>query len=470
MAYVPGFKYDIFISYPMEAEKWTAQFVQALQTTSGSDLAPLRDLKFYFAKDNWQLGQISDEMLEAVRQSALFLAVLTKDSIFDAQSRFLARELKAFRESGNLNGRFCPIPLHPVPGAELSKLMPLDNAQAFWNKNLEFYFESDSIPIWLEPSNEQRAGDYNICVVKASWYLRKRLDEQKSRGSESGTAEKKGPFSGKSVLLARKEPDVEREWNDIRELLLNDGVNLLADDGAGGGAFDFDAALQRADLFVQLLSPLDPTETAKAQLAAVEARGSIPILQWRRRINNPKLLDGMADGDRKLFDGSHVIAGGPDEFKRAIREKLKELAQRRLPVPKRDKPYLYITANSPDLQIARAVQVAARKYTVADVMSEDKSERRKDFAKGLKQAAGVIFLYGDADRQFIDRWLKEYIRATRLLNVYPKVAALYQAPPKKKAEEEPLVPFDELRTIGSQEKFNLGAVEQICAELCCDRN
>ena len=89
--------------------------------------------------------------------------------------------------------------------------------------------------------------------------------------------------------------------------------------------------------------------------------------------------------------------------------------------------------------------------------------------EGLKRAAGVLFLYGDAGRLFIDRWLKEFVRKTSLLQVQPRLVALYQAPPKKKAEDEPLVPFDDLRMVGSQETFSLEPVEAICVELCGDR-
>ncbi len=75
--YVPGFNWDLFISYPMEAESWTKQFEEGLR--DGTDLASARGLEIYFAPRNWQLGGISDDMLEAARSSAVFVAVLTRD-------------------------------------------------------------------------------------------------------------------------------------------------------------------------------------------------------------------------------------------------------------------------------------------------------------------------------------------------------------------------------------------------------
>ena len=466
MSHVPSFTHDIFVSYPMEAEEWTKQLVEELRQAPG--LAALKQLKFYFAKSDWRLGQASDDMLDAARNCALFVAILTKDAVSEEQSRFISREVRAFRESGSPNGRFCPIPLHPVNGQELSRLAPSENPQSFWNANLEFFFKEDGVAMWLEPSVEPRQGEYRKRVTKLSWHLRDRLDELKARQAATDSGGKKGPFAGKVVLLARKEADIEREWNEVETLLRNDGVTLLTGDelpSAVGGCSD---VLPMPDLFVQLLSPLDPTETAKAQLAAIEALASVPVLQWRKQVN-PKLLALMEEDDRRLFDGPRVLAVGLEEFKRDIREKLKELARPRAESARYEKPYLYITADTPDLRYAREVQAVARKRTVADVMLEDESERRADFEEGLKRAAGVVFLYGDAERRFIDRWLKEYVRKTSLLQVHPKLVALYQAPPRKTADAEPLVPFDDLRTVGSQEEFSLEPIEEICAELDRDR-
>ena len=103
MTYVPGFTHDIFVSYPMEAEAWTHQLVEELKQAPG--LAALKDLKFYFAKSDWRLGQASDEMLAAARSGALLMAVVTKDALSEEQTRFLAQEVRAFRESGSLRAK-----------------------------------------------------------------------------------------------------------------------------------------------------------------------------------------------------------------------------------------------------------------------------------------------------------------------------------------------------------------------------
>src|ERR1043166_5832113 len=107
MAYVPGFEWDIFINYPMEAEDWARQFEADLQ----KELAFLLSGKvaIYFAKRNWELGLNSNVMLEQARKSCLFLAILTRSSVTEGENRFLSKEGEAFRESGSVIGRFIPL-------------------------------------------------------------------------------------------------------------------------------------------------------------------------------------------------------------------------------------------------------------------------------------------------------------------------------------------------------------------------
>lgn len=151
-----------------------------------------------------------------------------------------------------------------------------------------------------------------------------------------------------------------------------------------------------------------------------------------------------------------------------IQEELEKRSDPRQDIGSGAKPYLYITADTSDLRWARELQAAARERTVADVMTQDAARRRKDFEQGLMLAAGVVFLHGSADRKFVDRWLSEFAKKTLMLKIHPKIAALYQAPPEKTAEEEPLAPIA-LRTEGSQKEFTLQGIEKICAELCGDR-
>jgi hypothetical protein len=460
MAYVPGFKWDIFLSYPMEAESWTKQFEKDLKDEPL--LAAAKDLNVYFARRDWHLGGSSNDMLEAARTSAIFVAVLTKDAVDDRDGRFLGKEMNAFRASSPLKGRFCPIPLYPIDASKLSAVMPIDDPDAFWNINITFFFHDDGIPILLRPDTELQPGLYKRTVNKVAHQLRERLEEVKT-GLKGANG--KGAFSGKVVFLARTIPRsyVEEEWKVIRKLLVNDGANVVPSEASESD----EAAIRKADLFVQLFSEVDSLDGPKAHLELAQTRKSIPIFQWRKKPPNTDLTI-LNEADKNFCEGANVQTGLLEHFKLTLRDKLAELSKPPPEIEPSDKPYLYITADTADLRLARQLQTVARKRTVADVMVEDESRRRNDFEEGLMHASGVVFLYGDAKRLFVDLWLKEFARKTRLLKLHPKIAALYLAPPERTEEEEPLVPIEGLRIEGSHREFTLAGIERICAELCGD--
>jgi hypothetical protein len=482
-AFVPGFDCDIFVSYPMEGEAWTQHFVDDLKEVLAISLEG-QGLSTYFAKRNWELGQVSHEMLRVARKSALFVAILTPSSFTEGGKRFLDLEWDAFRESGPVEGRFCPIPLNPIPQDKLNKFKPNDRDTSFWNQNCAFYYYEDDVPIILRWDSGEQRDEYRKRVEKVAWYIKKRLEDMRRRTDAAPANERAGPFVGKKVVLAEKEPQVEAEWTAIRDLLRNDGVTVLSSADACADDERFSSAIKadvtQADLFVQLLSPSDEAlnwierqgKPSRARLAFDAASAQkMPLLQWCKAFElKPEVRQHL---DKDLLDGPNVMAGGLEEFKRTIREQLKQFSK---PVPENtakvnnpaNKPYLYITADKPDLRLARDLQAAARKLAVADVMTEAEEDRAADFEEGIGQASAVVFLHGDAQHTFIDRWLKVYVRKTRLLEHRPRLAVLYLAPPKKAPDDEPFIPMEEMRVFGSQEQFTVDGIRQLLAELDSD--
>lgn len=474
MAYTRGFRYDLFISYPMEAQRWAKQFYQDL--TDETRLSSI-GIEIYLASRTWELGEDSDEMLDAARHSALFVAVLTTDALTERSTRFLQLEMEAFRRASPLKRRFCPIPIEPIDSARLSELMPTANRDAFWNVNLRFFRDEGGVPLRLR----QNSDDYKEAVERAAFLLRKRLDEIQS-GDDLATG-KIGPFAGLTVCLAPNAPDsnTEREWLGIRSLLVNDGANVVPSATPDGGAAisegEFEAAVEGADLFVQLFdAPV--VDHAKKQLEVVKTRRSnraISILQWRKRPKeriDAAILQALEEEDRAFCEGACVQTGLLEDFKVAIRSKLQELkAAQNGPAPQQpplERPYIYIAADTPDLGLARQLQKTARGRAVAVIMNEEEALRREDFESNLMLASGVVFVHGNAARRFVELWLNEFVKKTRLLGLNPKVTALYEAPPEKSEEEMPSPPIN-IRIEGSQREFTLAGIERICAELCGDQ-
>jgi hypothetical protein len=483
MGYVSGFKWDIFISYPTEAEAWTKRFARDL--LDGTELPASIGPRIYFAGKDWKLGDTSEDMLEAAGNSALFVAVLTRDALSEDRRRFLTKEMDSFQKSGPARGRFCPIPLYPIDPSQLSKAMPIINPDAFWSMNLQFFYdEGDGIPLRLTPDSEPRPAEYSRRVQRAAHQLRGLLDKLLARTSKEAIINSQGPFAGKTVFLARKDIEtfIEKEWLAVRSTLLSDGATLVP--ATGSDTIDPEAdskSLRDADLFVQLFYALDRLDDAKAQLKAAEAEAELRkgkpgrplhILRWRKKHFNAQaeahFVKNFPKEDQKFCEGSRT--GTLEEFKLAISETLQELGK---PPPlsslASQQPYLYITADKSDYDLALKLQARAieGERALADVMTRDEAKQRQDFVDALSRASGIVFLYGNAKPQFIEAWLKEYIRHAGLSKLFPKFKNrkwLYLAPSEKGESGQLTLPV-ELRVEGSRKEFTLEGIENICAEL-----
>jgi hypothetical protein len=416
MAYVGDYEYDIFISYPMEAEAWTRRF--ATDLLDGTELPAAIAPCIYFAGKDWRLGGTSDNMLEAAPKSALFVAVLTRDALSEHHKRFLTKEMDNFQKSGPIKDRFCPIPLHPINSSQLKEAIPTKNPEAFWNTNLTFFYdEGDGIPLRLKPDSEPKPGEYSKRVQKVAHQLRELLEKLRSSRSDEARINSHGPFAGTTVFLARKDTEtyIESEWLTVRNTLLSDGSTVVPALERNDGSRDTDAELLgRADLFIQLFHGLDRLEDAKAQLKAAEAEAEfrksqtgklLPILRWRKKHFNAtadtNFLRNLLEEDQKFCQSAQT--GTLEEFKLAISDKLQELRNPPHPPPPPDpQPYLYITADKFDRDLAIKIQARAREHTLADVMTRDETRQRHDFIEGLTRASGIIFLYGNAEARFIE--------------------------------------------------------------------
>jgi hypothetical protein len=492
MAYVPNAKRDIFISYPIEAEEWAQHFEQDLRKELEQWL-PAGELRTYLAKRDWHMVP-SDKMLDEARNAAFYIATLIPGALSHDGLRFFQQEWEAFAQSarmfGSVDTRFAPVLIKPIDSRRIAQFFPLGNEEAFW-RPFEFYFEDKAgIPHTL--LRNSRKCIYCKKIAAIAWHIKQRLVQIKEqagaewREQQAAAAPALGPFSGMKVLLGESGEGLSGEWQEVRQLLINDGVEVVP-----SGEFPQDyrgfeellkRELERADLFVQLLNPLGEASRlaeAEASGAAVGAKSraqlsyecalaylkttSRPfgILQWR----DPKIIRGaLRYWPEELLDSAHVQAVGLQQFKQAIRAKLEDLRKPPPPSPT-SKPFLFIMADQPDLNLANQLSEAALDHADVDVLTETEQDRKEHFLEAMRIAAGVIILHGKAPIQFINNWLSMYVREKAKLKRSSQLDALYRAPPRKQSNEEPRIPSRDLRTMGSEELFTLDGIRQLCKEL-----
>jgi tetratricopeptide (TPR) repeat protein len=285
-------------------------------------------------------------------------------------------------------------------------------------KRNNFYTVEENVPLKHDIRSEQYARQLQF-VAEQTKELLQRM--RKDRGEHVETV--KGPFAGKTVLLAEKEDDVEDQWDDIHAYLSDFGVTVLSAGGdrQGDDPEAFGAAvrshLEKADLFVQLLSPVDEANhraegkpsCAKLQYDVANSRPPpLGILQWRK----PRLRrDALKHWDKELLDSPHVLAVGLEEFKRGIKDKLNAPPPRLPEIRTSTKPYIYITADEEDIPYAQVIKQKAEGEKLAGnceiIASED---REKNFEEAIRITDVIVVLFGAGKRQFVDDWLRFYAR------------------------------------------------------------
>jgi hypothetical protein len=346
MAFVQKAKSDIFTSYPIEIKDWVEKFQDDLKRQLVELLGPGK-LDIYFAGVDWEWGS-SDEMLKQAREAAILVATLVPGALSDDRSRFFELEWQAFAESASLFGsaetRFQLVLKLPVPSELLAKSFPLlPNQKAFPPIN-EFYDQ--------EGNTLERRVAYKRKVGQVARRIKERLNDL-NRNSVAQYADRvtgsatKG-IGGMKAVLAKCDEGLREEWEQVRELLLNDGVEvfLVGDPPNDDTQWRKEVMreIERADLFLQLLDPVqeairqakaatDPAakpmksraqsiyECALVHLTATSR--PFAIMQWRPTVDRR----AFAYWPGELLDSKHVQVGSLQSFRQAVRSKLMDMSK-----------------------------------------------------------------------------------------------------------------------------------------------
>jgi hypothetical protein len=474
MAYVPGFRYDIFISYPRENNRadpegvqWVREFHRCLRTAIDNQIPSNEKPEIFFDDHDFEGGQHIEALLDDARQSAIFLAIISPP--YMAPDKFTLKELRVFCDARSRDEQvIVSICFLPIKGEDYPP--ELEGPKRF-----PFYWTNESdVAVPLTPRTNPT--EYTSKLYTVAYQLRNRLDEMRQKRSPSALDQKKGPFSGKTVLLGQVTDDLIDTRDEVREYIEKLGAIVIpsGEYPPWGPDFikSFEAELVKSDLFIQLLSKVrsqrDGETLSCAQFQSKAATGAgKSMLQWRE----PSDISKVQHYDKSILELASAMS--LVQFKAAVRKKLEQLSASRdervnseklVPVKSHD-PFIYITAHPEDLDRALKLKTVADTLGAARIMEDE--NKLRDFLSQVPDAAAVVFLYGDAPRKFVDEWLAKYRKLkTTQFKTCPQLEAVYYAPPPKSETERKLrTGWKGLREFGSQETFILEDMRKIFAEL-----
>ena len=331
-AYVPGFEYDVFISYawvnnyPEQDDKpesgWVTRFKKKLQQYLDERLGRLGSSRIFL--DIVQLGKNQDfdpQIETSVKKSAVFVALFSDGYIASPGCR---NEIKHFSDAvgGNLpqSGRFF-----------LARIDHVDRDSwpeefAGYKENLIGYDFGARDPIndrfrrfrHGEDQLHRPLEDLRTDVAEQLKKMRKESGGE-TRGANASDSDSAKPDAAQpTVLVSQTTADLRKQRKQLISYCGNAQLSVLGLAPYKSAAEEFQEAfradLQRAHLFVQPLGEFysDRTEgfsEGKEQWQLNEARASgISILQWR---DADLEIDEIDDQDHLKLVGHPDVRSDP---------------------------------------------------------------------------------------------------------------------------------------------------------------
>ncbi len=479
MTHIPGFKYEIFISYPRECRPWAREFHSHLRNTLDVKIPSKQKPRIFFDDNDWG-GQDSAKLLEAARNSAIFLAIVSPAYV--ANEKFTLLELEAFCNASEAR-RSDPLifSIEHLPIASERRPSQLKN-----KKRYQFWIQKTRaiVPLTLGATLGEEAQE---ALFEVAEHISERLKNIPLPDPLTPIPPITDILGGR-VLLGQVTNDLLNANGEVRDYLQGLGLKVLPQapypkSGPKFRAFFQHQLLQlKPDLFVQLLSEVasekwDDEEESCAQFQRRVALAHFHqtrqelitnAIFWRSpAVNLSNLKQHDEHHDMPLLESAQAMT--LQELKDTIKRWFKELEKKKQDNSiKRSKPFpfVYITASKEDQECAeRLQQLAVGLKCAAKIMEEENPA--KDFEERVRHADAVIFSYGNARHEFVNKWVQKYFDQQYLNEgsaPRERIEALYRSPPSK--QPPPLgTDWPHLRKCGSYEEFNPECMKSILGEL-----
>lgn len=443
MAFVPGFKHDVFVSYahvddqpsPGVQDGWVTTFVQGLRVVLGRKLGRPDSFSLWIDHRLSRHTEITPELLEVVQGSASLLVVLSRGFVV---SDWCRKERNAFLESVRQRtgeSAVFVVELDRLEEGERPAELSSFVGYRFW------VMDREGRPPRLLGSPRPDASDQryfdllNDLGHDIADHLRRRL----SNGINAAAPD---PLEGRpTVFLADVTDDLEDSRDEVKRYLVQAGFNVLP-----GSLYSYEstaftrsleADLAKCKLFVQLLSGSPgkhPQDLPQGYLVLQHQRAVAvgkPILQWR----SPDLdLTSVRDPKHREFLETETV--------RAVRlEELKAQVgswfERKDPVAPTGGHDALVFLNAADedqslVQNISAVLDDLGTGYVLPLRSDEPVENRHAFEEYVKCCDALLIVYGCVNI----KWVSDQLLAIRKLlwqRTAPlAVMAIFDGPPEQK--------------------------------------
>ena len=236
MSYVPGYEYDVFVSYahvnnsPVEGAKqgWVDTLVANLRSALGRKLG--RSEAFELWVDEQKLrgnNEVSDHIPAQVNQSALFFAILSPGYV---SSSFCLKELQAFLDSrgGRSDERlfivdleFLDEDIHKMPEAFRDP-----RKYRFWKRDSHEKPRTIGWPLPRFDDPDDRKSYYPLIEDLATEIVKK-LDKLKKSSKPPAIQAEPRSAPRTTALLAQVTDDLDDRRDEVRRYLDQAGIDAL---------------------------------------------------------------------------------------------------------------------------------------------------------------------------------------------------------------------------------------------------
>jgi hypothetical protein len=472
MAFVSGFRNDIFVSYAhmdneedVDGERPVSRLVDILYKWLRQRLGSRSELKIYFDRRDLRSNHDIKQALEEARESAIFVAIVSPGYV-DDQSWAL-KELRSFMQEPQAKDRCFALEVLP-PSAALPQELGGRKRHRFWTRG----GSESHTPLTLDPRT-----DRTLFIQQLTEFVEQLKDQllvlqatpvpAEVEAAPAPLRDAPGPVARPcrgTVLLAQTTDDLEFEREQVAVYLRQSNVSVLPVDDypQGGEAFQaaFAADLEVADLVVQLLGrsagrmPADmPQGYQHCQQTAAIAAGK-PLLAWR----HPRIDVSQVSNDvhRALLSGEAIMVAPFESFKGEIVSRLDAAKAPRKSV---STSMIYVGAERGDLELAEMVRSALEERglpVMLPVFNGSAEEIKQDLEENLLESDNIVLLHGKASVTWVRSYLRNFTKVVAMRENPPQIVALLRGPPPEKSTLNTSLPY--LRIVDCSEGLDLRKV------------